>query len=157
MKPKDQTLATAYGVQRKAKKMASGGNCPKCMSMGGKCMAHGGEVENEELSPASEVSMPDDMSRDMREEMDDGDDESEDAKHYADGGSIIDDIMEERRMAKGGMLQDSDVEPDFEPRIDMEPVHTREDEMHDAESPSEDDESLVGQVMKERRMKRRGM
>lgn len=149
---KSRELAVAYNVKKKA----SGGRvgCMDCMSMGGKCMAHGGAVDNEELDPSHEDAMAPGMKEDM-DAMDMEDNQSSRAK-FASGG-VVDEIMESRRGKKsGGDLTDVDVEPDFEKRIDMEPVHTRRDEMHDTESGSLDDESLVGQILKERKLRRRG-
>ena len=37
--------------------------------------------------------------------------------------------------------------------MDLEPVHTIEDEEHEQSSPSDDDMSLVGQILKDRRGK----
>jgi hypothetical protein len=144
--------------------------------------ARGGEVENEKLNPNHEEPLAPGIQEDL-DAMDEEDDQSDmdkfnrggsvsdgfdamkdrenvqsnDAKFYVDGG-VVDDIMKERkekRMASGG-LTDTGVEDDFDQRIDMEPVRNREDEEHDTESGSLDDESLVGQIMRDRR-KRRGM
>lgn len=163
-KPQNQALAIAYSMKRKAaaKKMAEGGvasheHSETCMSEGGSCYAMGGEVENEKLHPEMEVSAPEGMLEDEEVMEDEGDDESEDARHYADGGMIAE-IMKERkmkRMASGGMVSEP-VEDDFDTRINMEPVHTMEDEEHGVESGSLDDESLVGQILRERKMRRRG-
>jgi hypothetical protein len=61
-KPQKQALAIAYSTKRNAKKMAKGGSvpmqtgddksayarstCPDCYAEGGKCMAHGGDVQH---------------------------------------------------------------------------------------------------------------
>lgn len=154
--------------------------CPDCMAKGGACYAHGGEVENEKLNPGHRESMPDGMREDL-DAMDMSDNQSEVARlnrggkvskgrmnmapkgvvqsniaKYADGGSVVDDVLKERRMRKmaNGGLVDNPVEDDFDLRVDLEPVHTRRDEEHDTESPSLDDESLVGQIIRERRKKR---
>lgn len=150
-----KNLGIAYNVKR----MAKGGKvgCMDCMAKGGKCMAHGGEVENEKLHPDAEVELPSRMEEVEENEMEDGDDESEEDRHYAQGG-VVDEIMSERkmkRMSSGGLL-DAGVEDDFEKRLDLQPMHTREDEEHpDMESPSKDDDSLVGQIIRDRK-KRRG-
>lgn len=176
MKGKD--LGMAYNVQRKADSMRR--DCPDCMSAGGKCYAHGGKVENEKMHPEHEEAMPGGMREDLDAMDDDSENQSEIAKLSRGGSvmagrrdmegrgdvqsnaakflkdeSIVDSVMRERRMAKGGLV-DQTVHDDFETRMDFEPVHTRRDEEHDTESPSLDDESLVGQIMRERR-KKRGM
>jgi len=210
----------AYNMKKKGKV-----GCPDCMAKGGKCMAHGGEV-NEEMHPEHEESMPSDMMRDEKIEYSPGDNQSEVAKlahgghideddardtmemerdeededvyyaggevearkvgmpqsdkaKYAQGGyiqkdvrqtqleeaqaddhaepSILQQILDDRKrrkLAEGGYVTEP-VSDDFETRINMEPVHTREDEEHDVESSSLDDQSLVGQILKERKMKRR--
>lgn len=138
--------------------------------------ASGGEVENEDLDPSHEEPMPEGMMEDLDAMKEDDEiqsprpgmthetqDESRTKgqsiamQKYAKGGSVVDEIMRGRKkMASGGMLEDEPVESDFEPHINMEPVHTRQDEAHNVESPSLDDESLVGQILKERKMRRRG-
>lgn len=142
-------LGVAYNMQRKQPKE----NCQDCMSEGGKCMAHGGVVENEKLNPEHEAPMEPRMKQDIGAMKSKGKNQSEFAK-YKDGG-VVDEIMGERYKDDEDYLEDANRETDFEPRMDFEPVHTREDEEHDTESGSEDDESLVGQIMKERKLKRR--
>ncbi len=185
MKPKN--LGMAYNIQNKGmrKMMSKGGSvgCRECMAIGGKCMAHGGDIENEKMHPEHEGSMAADMLRDEDLEYSQGDNESEDAR-YAQGGkvqkqtrqsrleeegagphrslslteAVMADRARTRKLAKGGAVMDENpVEDDFETRIDMEPVHTREDKEHDIESGSLDDESLVGQIMRDRRKRRGGM
>lgn len=124
-------LRSSYNMSKGGKNMG----CKNCMAMGGKCMAHGGEVENEKMHP--EAGSPAPESRES--------------------GSVVDEILHGRKkMASGGMLEDAGVEDDFDYRMDLEPVPTREDEEHDMESGSKDDMEIVGQILKERKMRRRG-
>lgn len=120
--------------------------------------ARGGEVENRKLDPDAAVEMPDDMQEDIDLERRPGSDQSDVAKLAMATGGLVDAIMkdrERRKMAEGGLV-DADASPDYDKRVDLEPVHTREDEEHELTSPSLDDESLVGQILSERKMKRRG-
>jgi hypothetical protein len=83
------------------------------------------------------------------------------------GVNLVDEIMHDRarrHMAEGGQVtptsrpghQEPDEVDDFERRVDLEPVHIEDDPRHDQSNPSEDDEGLVGQILKERKMRRRG-
>lgn len=131
----NKQLGMAYNTQRKAKKMSGSRKvgCMDCMSKGGKCMAHGGVV-NEEMSIVSKDPAKPEQKK---------------------GGSVVSEILGDRqKMAKGGLV-DAGVEPDFHKRVDLEPVHTVEDDEHDIESGSKDDEELVGQILRERKMRRR--
>ena len=151
-KPQKQALAIAYSVKRKAQGKAGGG--PICKACGGS-MAKGGAVENEKLHPEMEVEMPEGMETDI-DAMKEEDDESG-TDMLAEGGSIVDEIVKGRKMAKGGAVElDADEEPEYGHRVNLEPVHTIEDAAHTgAADPSEDDMSLVGQILKERKSRRR--
>lgn len=186
-KPKKQALAIAYSVKRKAQGKAMGGSvgCRECMATGGKCMKHGGMVENEKLHPEHEEAMPSDMARDEEIEYSPGDVQSEEDR-LAQGGmtekevrqgrleeagsedhealSLVDAILHDRsrrNLASGGEVpdeqghQEPDEENDFERHVDLEPVHNIPDPAHDQSNPSEDDMSLVGQILKDRKSRRR--
>lgn len=133
--------------------------CKDCMAMGGKCMAHGGEV-SEEMNPGHEDAMLPNM--DHTESSVEASSMEEDLPKMAESLSLAAEVMKDRKrvhMAKGGMVEsdemDADASPAFDKRMDLEPVHTMADPEHDQESPSLDDESLIGQILKERKMRRR--
>jgi hypothetical protein len=70
------------------------------------------------------------------------------------GGSVVEEIMRGRKkMAMGGGVEsDRDAEPAFADDLDLSNVHYMEDEAHEVNpNPSDDDFSLVGQIMKERK------
>lgn len=175
-------LQMAYNARKSSGKSGGGRvGCVDCMAKGGRCTLHsGGDVENEKLHPDAmaeggrvadsgrdgAVRLDDaarkselDFSRDESMEMPNpNNDQSSIAKLAMATGGLVDAIMkdrERRKMAEGGLV-DADASPDYDKRVDLEPVHTREDEEHELTSPSLDDESLVGQILSERKMKRRG-
>jgi hypothetical protein len=72
--------------------------------------------------------------------------------------SLIDEIMrkrKEKKMANGGEVS-AEAEDDFAESLDLEPVHTVEDDEHDIDSPEDTDETLIGQIMRDRKKKRMG-
>lgn len=147
-KPQKQALAIAYSTKRKAKSQGKshGGHVhdEQCMAMGGACYSEGGEVSNEKLHPEHEeapMSMPGEIGMET-------DDQEEEA-------NLVSAIMQGRKMAKGGAVELDGNEPEFDHRIDLEPVHTIEDAAHDTESPSKDDEELIGQILRERKLRKR--
>ena len=73
--------------------------------------------------------------------------DSEDAK-YASGGEVLDSIMNDRKK--------STAQTAYARRMDLEPVHTESDPEHNTNSPSIDDAALIGQILEERKMRRRG-
>lgn len=148
-------LRVAYAIQRKGKNMKSGGKvgCMDCMAQGSKCYAHGGSVENEKLHPEHEESMPEGMEEDLDAMDDEGDDMSKMAKHAK--GGVVDEIMKGRKMSKGGMV-DPEEDENIDQRMNLERNHFMEDEEHEINpDPSEDDMGLVGEILKERKMRRR--
>lgn len=136
---KGKDLAVAYNVKRMANKKAS---CPDCMSAGGKCMAHGGDVENEKLAMDDERSSVPNMSDSG--DMSDSDD------------SIVEAIMKARKMATGGLVEeDPDTDLDVEPRMNLEREHYIADDEHDSGGdPSEDDDKIISQILRERKQRR---
>jgi len=175
-----QAVAIAYAVKRR--NMAKGGEvkhqCEKCgheMSMGGNvamakggemcahggpascnqgCYAEGGMV-NEKLNPHHEPAMDPRLKKDIHAMQAPGMNDTKVGK-LAHGGSVVDDIMK-KRMARGGAVEaEEDNEPAFAREIDFSNTHYLEDESHDAEdNPSDDDHSLVGQILSEREKKKR--
>jgi hypothetical protein len=146
--------------------------------------ARGGMVEpvpenhNEEIEMAG---MPNARVKDQTESSEENSDDEEDLPRKSMSLDLVGDIMMDRKrrvmMASGGMVQtnmghdeyDADEpegsgsdelssahDPAFEEGMDLEPVHTISDEAHDQQSPSLDDHDLIGQILKERKMRRRG-
>ena len=150
-------------------------------SMYEKNYARGGEVTNEKLHPEHEEPMPEGMREDLDAMEDEGEDQSEKARlnkggalgsmsddekypmsqydKYAHGGNVVDEIMHDRKkMAKGGTVE-MDPEEDQNPtqRMNLEREHFVEDKEHEINpDPSEDDMSLIGEIIRERKMRRRG-
>lgn len=118
------------------------------------CYAEGGEV-NEKLNPHHQPAMDPHLKKDIHAMKAPGTDLSHVGK-LAMGGSVVEEIMK-KRMAKGGAVEsERDAEPAFEREIDFSNAHYLEDEEHDAdENPSDDDHSLVGQILSEREKKKR--
>lgn len=130
---------------------------PASCNMG--CYAEGGMVQNQKLHPGHEVPMDPRLKHQTAAMRASGMNQSEVAK-LAHGGSVVEDIMKSRKkMARGGAVEsERDAEPAFGEDIDLSNVHYMEDEAHDVDSnPSDDDMSLVGQIMSEREKKKRSM
>ena len=161
-----QAVAIAYSVKRR--NMAKGGEvkehkCEKCghqMAMGGNvAMAEGGSYAeggavNEKLNPHHQPAMDPRNKRDIAAMRAKGMNLSEVAKLA--GGGLVDSIMKKRMAAGGAVESEEDNLPAFERKVDLSNSHYLEDESHDAEdNPSDDDHSLVGQIMSEREKKKR--
>lgn len=180
-KPQKQALAIAYSTKRaNSSKKAHGGHVTECeackLADGGTCaehmMAEGGEVDatkplhtspdsaNPELEET--MAMPEDEMATDTESSEADSDSEKDKPTVTMNISLVDDIMKDRMrrnpMAEGGEAEEEDAheEPLYEHDMDLEPVHTIEDEEHEQSSPSDDDMSLVGQILKDRRGKKRG-
>ena len=167
-KPLKQSLAMAYQMKKKARKMAAGGfsereqesgyNCPDCAS--GHCQMHGysagGFVAGEKSSGYDTMPM-DHEKMNMAAE-----DEDED---------MISRIMKKRMMSMGGRVANEDHGPnnedlaDFEPnefddlslRDDLDSSYTGAnsgDELGD-EQEDEDRHDIVSRIMRQRKMKDR--
>jgi hypothetical protein len=151
-----RSLSMAYAVKRRA---------------GKRCMAKGGEVEPEKLhvadtrEPASKMSAAPEIERSkelLSSGPKDGRAETFSTTHgnkfggYAKGG-IVDAILSARQ---GPPVADSDEEldpeyvPDMEPQLDLSGYHHTDDPEH-GNIPAEDDETLVGQILRDRRSRRR--
>jgi len=127
--------------------------------------AGGGEVENEDMDPEHTAGRIDpNAARDEMGSMEDSD-LQQDLPTLSESLSLAEEIMKDRKrryLAKGGAVEAREDEldgntPAYGDRMDLEPVHTMEDEEHpDQDSPSRDDDSLVGQILRERKMRRRG-
>lgn len=152
MKP---SLANSY-----AAKMRKPKGCSACMAAGGKCMAHGGMVENPELDEthASVQMAPHEMVDADLPSSESSSMEERDEPQMSESLSLASEVMKDRKrlkMARGGMVNDQDEmdapkEDGRESRgLNTEPVHTMEDDEHDVS-----DASLVAQVMRERRKRR---
>lgn len=117
------------------------------------CYAEGGMVQNEKLHPSHQAPMDSRLKHQTEVMRKSEHDQSELAK-LARGGSVVDEIMKGRKkMAKGGGVEmERDHEDHFADDIDLSNVHYVEDEEHEVNpNPSDDDYSLVGQIMKERK------
>lgn len=117
------------------------------------CYAEGGMVQNQKLNPGHQAPM-DSRLKHQTEVMRKSQSNQSDVAKLAMGGSIVDEIMKGRKkMAKGGDVEsDRDMVGDFEDDVDLQNVHYMEDPEHDINpNPSDDDYSLVGQIMKERK------
>lgn len=119
-------------------------------------LAEGGTVQNQKLHPSHQAPKDPRLVK-QTNAMRMGDSQSEVAK-LAHGGSVVDEIMHGRKkMAKGGMAEESerDHEDWFADREDLSNVHYMEDDEHEVDpNPSDDDYSLVGQIIKERKRNR---
>lgn len=123
------------------------------------CYAEGGMVQNQKLNPGHEVPMDPRNRQQIAAMRAPGHNQSELAK-LAHGGSVVEEIMKGRKkMARGGAVEsERDAEPAFAEDIDLSNVHYMEDESHDVDSnPSDDDMSLVGQILSEREKSKRKM
>lgn len=121
-------------------------------------MSDGGEVENEKLHPEHEEPMAPGMREDEMAMDDEGDNMSGDDM-LSKGGSVVDEILAGRKkFSKGGAIEaDSEEDVDMAPRMNLEREHYMEDDAHEVNpDPSEDDHGLVGEILKERKMRRRG-
>jgi hypothetical protein len=168
--------ADAFKQSEKTATMAQGGEvkkhatqedamqCEKCghhMMMGGNiAMSHGGSYAeggnvNEKLNPHHQPAMDPRLKKDIHAMQAPGMNVTAVGK-LAYGGNVVDAIMK-KRMAEGGEIEsERDNEPAFEREIDFSNTHYLEDDTHDAdENPSDDDHSLVGQIMSEREKKKR--
>lgn len=117
------------------------------------CYAEGGMVQNQKLNPGHQVPM-DSRLRHQTDVMRQSQSNQSEVAKLAMGGSVVEEIMKGRkRMAKGGGVEmDRDYDPAFADDLDLANVHYMEDEEHEVNpNPSDDDYSLVGQIMKERK------
>ena len=117
------------------------------------CYAEGGAVQNEKLHPGHQAPMDARLKHQTMEMRKPGMNQTQVAK-LAMGGSVVEEIMRGRKkMAMGGDVEsDRDMVGDFEDDLDLQNVHYMEDEAHEVNpNPSDDDFSLVGQIMKERK------
>lgn len=159
-KPQSEMAKLAMGG--KVKHMA-GGEEVSC-AHGGRvhcnmgCYAEGGMVQNQKLNPGHQVPMDARLKQQTMAMRAPGMNQSEVAK-LAMGGSVVDEIMKGRKKyAEGGEveLEERDAEPAFADDLDLANVLYVEDEEHDVNSnPSDDDQSLVGQILSEREEKKR--
>jgi hypothetical protein len=124
-------------------------------------LAEGGTVQNQKLHPSHQAPMDPRLAK-QTSAMRMGHSQSEVGK-LAHGGSVIDEIMHSRKkMAEGGEVEEDEAEESmrdheawFADSEDFSNVHYIEDEEHDVDSnPSDDDYSLVGQIIKERKRNR---
>lgn len=136
---------------------------PQAKLLSGKPLkyAQGGEVQNQKLHPSHEVAMDARLKHQTMAMRAPGMVQSEVAK-LAMGGSVVDEVMHERKrkmMAEGGEVEsERDYETAFRDHVDLANVHYIEDEEHEVDSnPSDDDHSLVGQIMSERERKKKEM
>jgi len=125
------------------------------------CYAEGGMVQNQKLHSSHEVPMDSRLKHQTMVMRAPGMVQSEIAK-LAMGGSVVDEVMHERKrkmMAEGGEVEsERDYETAFRDHVDLANVHYIEDEEHEVDSnPSDDDHSLVGQIMSERERKKKEM
>jgi hypothetical protein len=120
------------------------------------CYAEGGNV-NEKLNPHHQPAMDSRLKKDVHAMQAPGMNLTAIGK-LAHGGSVVEEIMK-KRMARGGAVEaEEDNVPAFARDIDFSNTHYIEDETHDAEeNPSDDDHSLVGQIMSEREKKKKKM
>lgn len=117
------------------------------------CYAEGGVVQNEKLHPSHQAPMDARLKHQTMEMRKPGMNQTQVAK-LAMGGSVVEEIMKGRKkMADGGAVEsERDAEPAFADDVDLSNVHYMEDDEHDLNpNPSDDDYSLVGQIMKERK------
>lgn len=124
-------------------------------------LAEGGTVQNQKLHPSHQAPMDPRLAK-QTSAMRMGRSQSEVGK-LAHGGSVVDEIMKGRKkMAEGGEVEEDEAEESmrdheswFADSEDFSNVHYIEDEEHDVDSnPSDDDYSLVGQIIKERKRNR---
>lgn len=128
-------------------------------------LAEGGTVQNQKLHPSHQAPKDPRLVK-QTNAMRMGHSQSDLAK-LAHGGSVVDEIMHGRKkMAEGGEVEEEephgpseeamrDHEDWFADREDLSNVHYIEDDEHDVDdNPSDDDYSLVGQIIKERKMNR---
>lgn len=148
-----KSLALAYGSKRPK------ASCQDCKS--GMCEMHPKKMaEGGELGPSTQTADPDKYMTESSEMDSEGQKDSPSLEEHID---LVSDIMKDRKrrlmMAEGGMVDsmedEAPAEPAFGDRVDLEPVHTMEDDAHDQESPSKDDQDLIGQILHERKMRRR--
>jgi len=120
-------------------------------------LAEGGTVQNQKLHPSHQVAKDPRLVH-QTAAMRMGHSQSEVGK-LAHGGSVVDEIMKNRKkMAEGGEVEEEserDHEDWFADREDFSNVHYMEDDEHEVDpNPSDDDYSLVGQIIKERKRNR---
>jgi hypothetical protein len=151
-------MAMGGGVEEKEAAKLAGGEEVMC-AHGGRamcnmgCYAEGGAVQNEKLHLEHQAPMDTRLKHQTMEMRKPGMVQSGVAK-LAMGGNVVDEIMKGRKkMAEGGEVEsDRDADPAFADDIDLANVHYMEDDEHDLNpNPSDDDYSLVGQIMKERK------
>lgn len=120
-------------------------------------LAEGGTVQNLKLNPSHQAPKDPQLVK-QTNAMRMGRSQSDVAK-LAMGGSVVDEIMKGRKkMAEGGEVDDEserDHESWFTDSEDFSNVHYMEDDEHEVDpNPSDDDYSLVGQIIKERKRNR---
>ena len=120
-------------------------------------LADGGTVQNLKLNPSHQAPKDPQLVK-QTNAMRMGRSQSDVAK-LAMGGSVVDEIMKGRKkMAEGGEVDDEserDHESWFTDSEDFSNVHYMEDDEHEVDpNPSDDDYSLVGQIIKERKRNR---
>lgn len=124
-------------------------------------LAEGGAVQNQKLHPGHQAPKDPRLVH-QTSVMRMGHSQSDVAK-LAHGGSVVDEIMMGRKkMNEGGEVEDEmegeserDHEDWFADREDFSNVHYMEDDEHEVDpNPSDDDYSLVGQIIKERKRNR---
>lgn len=161
-KPQSEMAKLAMGG--KVKHMA-GGEEVSCahggrMSCNMGCYAEGGMVQNQKLHPGHQVPMDSRLKQQTAAMRAPGMNQSQVAK-LAMGGSVVDEIMKGRKKyAEGGEVEmeeeERDAEPAFADDLDLANVHYMEDLEHDVNAnPSDDDQSLVGQILSEMEEKKR--
>jgi hypothetical protein len=151
-------MAMGGGVEEKEAAKLAGGEEVMC-AHGGRamcnmgCYAEGGAVQNEKLHPKHQAPMDARLKHQTMEMRKPGMNQTQVAK-LAMGGNVVDEIMKGRKkMAEGGEVEsDRDADPAFADDIDLANVHYMEDDEHDLNpNPSDDDYSLVGQILNERK------
>lgn len=147
-------LALAYRSKQKGKKYAEGGEVDAQKPLHSKPEDHNPEMEDAHMS--AEMAEHELVDQDMPGQEDSSMDE-EDLPHVAKSMSLAAEIMKDRKrqkMAEGGMVEEMDA-PEEDGRdsrgLNLEPVHTVEDDEHDTS-----DASLVSEILKDRKSRRRG-
>lgn len=169
---KPQTEMAKLAMGGKVKHMA-GGEEVSCahggrMSCNQGCYAEGGMVQNEKLHPEHQAPMDARLRHQTSAMRAEGMNQSLVAK-LARGGSVVDEIMKGRKKyAEGGEveseaheleeegMEERDAQPAFADDLDLGNVHYMEDDEHDLNpNPTDDDQSLVGQILSEMEERKR--
>lgn len=151
------SMAIKYAMQKKAKKMASGGmahkdDCPGCEMCGGGKMADGGFVAEENASgyqpdPMEDAGSSHDKDLDMIEYIMK---KRSMAKGYSQGGQVANDVGD----GQAADMKENQFD-DLVLRDDLESDYTGEnsgDELGN-EQKDEDERDVVSQIMKSRKKK----